>query len=107
MRIFIQSFFKILPLRVVNPPTMAIIRSVAVSSTTSPSCSLTRGSLLNRETVTSCEISQVEAAVCSLMKGVAILKSEILDYREVFRLGYICGYLLRSKRYENRRKLGI
>ena len=58
----------------VKPPTIAMIRSVAESSTSSPNCSLTRGSLLNKETVTSCEMSQVAADVCSLTKGVAILK---------------------------------
>ena len=62
----------------VNPPTIAMIRSVAVSSTRSPSCSLTRGSLLKIDTVTSCESSQVDADVCSLMNGAAILKCDIM-----------------------------
>ena len=64
----------ILPLMVVNPPTMAMMRSLAVSSTWSPRSSPTCGSLLKTYRDVSRDSSQAEAAVCSLTKGVAILK---------------------------------
>ena len=65
---------------VVKPPTMAMILSLAVSSTLSPRSSPTCGSLLKTYTEVSRERSHADAAVCSLMKGVAILNSKFSFY---------------------------
>ena len=66
-----------LPLIVVKPPTIAIMRSLAVSSTLSPRSSPTWGSLLKTVTDVSRERSQADAVVCSLTNGVAILRTRI------------------------------